>query len=102
MSYDDLLDHRAQSGLILSAHAWRRMSARGISPEAVHAALRYGRVVQQDGAEVFFLGRKEVRRWRGKVDLSAHQGLHVVIGRDGAVVTVYRNDTLQARAGGRR
>ncbi|MCB9764440.1 MAG: DUF4258 domain-containing protein [Alphaproteobacteria bacterium] len=100
MSQDDLLQHCQQTGLLLSKHAWRRMSGRGISAEAVQAALRYGRAVQQDGAEIYFIGRKEVQRLRPRVDLRAHQGVHVVVARDGMVVTVYRSETFRAR--GRR
>lgn len=72
-------------------HAERRMSQRNISPRAVEVVLDFGRSVLTRGAEVFGIGRKEVRRYRDVIDLSAYEGVMVVCGLDGQVLTTYRN-----------
>ena len=78
-----------------------RMATRHLSEHAVAATLVYGRIVQIRGAEVYALGRNEVRRYaREGVDLSAFEGIQVVCTREGTVMTAYRNRafrTLRSR-----
>ena len=78
-------------------HAWKRMSGRSVSPVAVEAVLRHGRVTYVRGAVIYALGRKEVRvqRLRGR-DLTAFEGLHVVCSPDGAMLTTYRNHDFRS------
>jgi hypothetical protein len=47
----------------LTKHAWERTNARGLSSEAIDAAIQYGRVVHIRGAAVHVIGKKEVRRF---------------------------------------
>lgn len=82
--------------LTLTHHARRRIDARGVSRRAVAAALDYGRELHARGAVLYVLGRREVRRMRrGGLDLSAHEGVHVVCSADGVVITAYRNHDLR-------
>ena len=86
MQFLEQLDRR------LTSHAWRRMCARGLSLEAVEAALGYGRVVHVRGADIHALGRKEVETSKHNgTDLSRFEGVQVVCVGDGTIVTVYRN-----------
>jgi hypothetical protein len=79
--------------LPLTAHAQLRMTGRRIPASAVSAALLYGREVRARGAEIFVIGRREVRRAeQAGVDLRDLEGLQVVCVRSGgAVLTCYRN-----------
>jgi hypothetical protein len=79
-------------GLRLTNHARDRMVGRRLSATAVSATLDYGRTLHIRGAEVHFLGRREVRKYyRLGVDLSHLEGLLVVCSNDGVILTVYRN-----------
>jgi hypothetical protein len=80
------------------------MSQRSISPDAVRAVLEHGRRQYQRGARIFFLGRKEVRAAAKRgLDLSAHEGLHVVCPPHcDTVQTAYRNHNPARRRHSRR
>ena len=80
----------------ITGHAEQRMNSRGIKPEAVDAALKYGRMSYVRSATVYAIGRKEVVQCRRYgVDLSAHEGVQVVCGAYGGVLTVYRNNDFR-------
>jgi hypothetical protein len=82
-------------GFQLSAHAWQRMCARGISPEAVRAALDFGRVARSYGVDVHALGRAECEAAGiSPRDLRRFEGTHVLVASDGTITTVYRNREL--------
>jgi hypothetical protein len=84
----------AQSGGAspVTRHAWARMSARRIHLGAVRAALLYGRVAHVRGARIYAVGRKEVARYRrAGIALDDYEGVQVVCGQDGAILTAYRN-----------
>ncbi len=82
--------------LPLSRHAEFRHATRGISRQAMAAVLDYGRVSHIRGAAVHAIGRREIAAMARKgVDLSEHDGLHVVCATDGTVITVYRNRDLR-------
>ena len=93
-------------GFKISRHAWERMSARGLSPRAINAALQYGRIVHTRGAEVYAIGHKEVQRFlKEDADLRKYAGVQVVCNQDGTVMTVYRNNDfrgLHTRGGKQR
>lgn len=77
----------------LSAHAWMRMTSRGISAETVAAALTHGRMVYARGARHYVIGKREIagEKQNGK-DLRQHEGIQVVALPDEPLVyTVYRN-----------
>lgn len=78
---------------VLTAHALSRMDDRHIPAQAVHAALRHGRVYHVRGAEVHVIGQKDVLRHRQHgIDLTAYEGVQIVCASDGrTVLTVYRN-----------
>jgi len=79
-------------GLRLTNHAKDRMVGRRLSTTAVSATLDYGRTLHLRGAEIHFLGRREVRKhYRLGVDLSHLEGLMVVCSNEGVILTVYRN-----------
>jgi hypothetical protein len=81
----------------LTKHAWERSNARGLSSEAIDAAIQYGRVVHVRGAAVHVIGKKEVRRFSEVgVDLEKYEGVQVVCSPDDeAVLTAYRNHDLR-------
>lgn len=97
---------RGQLGVRVSAHAADRMGARGLPAAAVAAAVEYGRVVHVRGAAIHAIGRKEVE-WhkRDGIELARYEGVQVVCGPGGAIITVYRNRDfrgLRATDGRRR
>lgn len=80
----------------LSVHAKKRMNARNLGIAAVKAALDFGRIVRTRGAVVYALGQKEVRRYSHIVkNLQRFEGVHVVCGADGTIITVYRNHSFK-------
>ena len=76
-------------------HAWRRISSRSISEEGIEAALAYGRYYLNQGRAVYRLDRRSIKKATQDGVSSSHlrpyEGIHVVIGREGEIVTVYRN-----------
>lgn len=75
----------------ITRHAQYRCRTRGISEEAVAAALDYGRHRHRSGADHYIIGWREVRYWAKRgVDISRHASVRVVC-VDGAVLTTYRN-----------
>lgn len=83
----------------LTAHACKRMSHRGISLEALSAAVYFGRVSSSYGqAEVFVIGRREVEQARSQgFNLSAYEGVQVVCSVTGRVLTAYRDRRIRKR-----
>lgn len=76
----------------VTRHAHRRMSQRGVSEQAIDAALAYGREVWTRGAVIYAIGKKEVRKYLAQgVDLRRFEGLQVVCVPDGTILTVYKN-----------
>lgn len=76
----------------LTGHAYRRMTARSLSYDAVTAALTFGRSVRTRSADIHVIGRKEVEPYRHQgIDLSSFEGIQLVWALDGTVITVYRN-----------
>ena len=85
-------------GVRLSDHARIRMAQRGLREEAVLAAIDYGRKIRNRGAWFHVIGRRDVARARRiGVDLSEHEGVHVLLGEDGSIITAYRNKNLDTR-----
>ena len=84
----DIADGRC----VLTKHAEERMATRGLRVNAINAALAFGRVVYVRGADIYAIGRKEIARYAEEgIDLSAYDGVQVVVTADGAILTVYRN-----------
>ena len=75
-------------------HAWRRISGRSISEEGIEAALVHGRRYWNQGREVYRLDRRSIRKAKQfGLQLDAFEGIHVVVGNNGEIITVYRNKT---------
>lgn len=84
--------YRIEGRFILTSHAEERMATRRLRPDAVDAALIYGRLVYVRGAEIYAIGRKEIARYREEgINLSAYDGVQVVVSANGIILTVYRN-----------
>lgn len=82
---------------VLTAHAAVRMKQRGISAQLIELVLTYGRQIEAKGVVFCVVGRKEVAHHAVLgLDLSAAQGIQVLVGPDGAVVTMYRNHDLRS------
>ena len=75
-----------------SDHAWSRISARRIRKDAIVAAMSYGRRYWNEGRIVYRLDRRSVKKAaKMGLKLQRYEGIHVVLGDDGRVVTAYRN-----------
>lgn len=79
------------TGAPLSRHACDRMNRRRLSGTGVDLVQQYGREVFARGAVFCFVGRKEVAAYADRADLTGVEGIHVLVSRDGMVITVYRN-----------
>jgi|GEM_PF-2761232 len=83
--------------LILTNHADKRLAQRGISKEAVEATLSYGRRLQQTGASLFFLGKKDIERAQVP-EFQKYEGTALIVAQDdGCLITSYRNKNCFAR-----
>jgi len=80
----------------MSEHASNRMMERGLSPNDVENALAFGREVHTRGVTIYVIGRKEVNQANAlSVNIAQSEGVHVVCGRDGSIITTYRNSNLR-------
>ena len=77
--------------MVLTNHVHERMQLRDISEEDVLATVEYGRTFYSRGAVFKVIGKKEISRYREETDLEHLEGVHVVMGHDGTVITTYRN-----------
>lgn len=76
----------------ITRHADERTRTRRIPSDAVPAAVLYGRCRRDRGAEIFTISWRDVRWWAEQgVDISRFEGVQVVCGHSGRVITVYRN-----------
>jgi hypothetical protein len=81
---------------LLTHHAHKRMAARRVSSETVTAVLAFGRSIHARGAEIHVIGRKEIAQYRLQgIDLTPFEGIQLVCGRDGTIITMYRNRDLR-------
>jgi hypothetical protein len=83
-----------ESGTFLTAHATRRMKQRAISQTALDAALRWGTPIEQNGATVFFLGRRHLPADLTPAEAARLEGTVVVVARNGTVITTFRSRRL--------
>lgn len=75
---------------LFTTHATQRMQQRAISHAALDAVLRWGARIEQNGATVFFLGRRHLPAELAPADAARLEGTVAVIARDGAVLTTFR------------
>jgi hypothetical protein len=86
-------DQKLDASFHLTEHARGRIRKRGLSEEAVALTIQFGRLVFARGAQIFAIGRREVRRVLEEqgVDLSWYEGVQVVCSLEGSILTTYRN-----------
>lgn len=76
----------------ITRHAEQRTRTRRIPPDAIPMALLYGHCRRDRGAEIYTIGWRDVRWWAEQgLDISRFEGIEVVCGNGGRVITVYRN-----------
>ena len=92
----DTATRRTPASFVLTDHARRRMSQRGIRQDDLREVLHLGRCRHTQGARFYFIGRKEVRRYaRQGLDLRRLENLQVIVSaRQDTVITAYRNPRL--------
>ena len=79
----------------VTQHAALRMQQRGIPSRVLNDVLAYGRRIHAKGMTYLVVGRKEVALYASRgLDLTPADGVQALVGKDGAVVTVYRNHDL--------
>mgnify|MGYP003390049929 CR=1 FL=1 len=83
------VDHKRP--LPLTRHAMVRMQQRRIPKDALDAGLAFGREFQMRDAVIFVIGQREIEKYADVVDLSALNGLHVICGCEGTVITTYKD-----------
>lgn len=81
----------------LTKHATERLPTRCIRGADVARTLEHGRSVHVRGAEIYVVGRREIKSVAEQgLDISDLHGLHVVCASDtGVVITAYRNRNLR-------
>ena len=81
----------------LTHHAILRTQQRGISQRDLTLALTHGMQVQQNGAAVFFLGRRHLPQGLSPAEADRLEGTTVVVARTGQVITTYRCQRVPRR-----
>ncbi|MFB2579489.1 hypothetical protein ACEYX6_10160 [Acinetobacter sp. c2-A9] len=73
-------------------HAYHRGQQRNIQAWMVAHAIRYGRRFYDKGAVYYRVGKREIQRF-GKIcpELKKMNGIHVVTGQNGKILTMFRN-----------
>lgn len=83
---------RATDVVSLTRHARKRGARRNVAPDAVEYVLEHGRMIQRTGVLFFFLGRRDIPSCDRCASWSSRlEGVIVIISREGAVITVYRD-----------
>jgi len=77
--------------MVFTNHANQRMRSREISEADVQLTIEYGRTFYARGAVHKVIGKKEIARYQDEADLEHLDGVTVVMGHDGTVITTYRN-----------
>jgi len=85
--------NRIRHLLPMTLHARTRQAQRGIPPDAVMAALDFGREIQAGGGDIFlYLGRNEIdRAARVGVTIGDHEGTTLVVLPDGTLKTLWKS-----------
>lgn len=84
----------------LTHHAIDRSRARHIPPTTIDAVLSYGRLKHDRGAEIYTVGWRDVAWWAERgIDLTPYEGVEVVCGNSGWVITVYRKRKRRTTGG---
>jgi len=83
--------------LRVSMHADERLNARGICATDLARTLEHGRSVHIRGADIYVVGRREIKdSGEHGVNIADLNGIHVVCASDtGIVITAYRNRNLR-------
>lgn len=93
----DISSARESGHINVTQHAVLRMQQRGIAADSLDQVLTYGRRIHAKGIMFRVVGRKEVARYASHgVDLKHVEGMHALVGTDGAIVTVYQSNDLHA------
>ena len=83
-------------GYHLTEHARVRMYERGVTHQALCAAVYFGRAASVRKVEILAIGRNEVRScWREGIDIAPYEGIQVVCCHNGIIMTVYRDKCLR-------
>lgn len=73
-------------------HARRRGARRNVAPDAVDYVLAHGRMIQRTGVMFYFLGWRDIPPCDRRASWASRlEGSIVLVGPDGAVITIYRN-----------
>lgn len=92
-----LISLREDPSVRLTHHAKRRKDQRGISGDAILAALAWGRKYQQpQGRIAYHLDSKSAMSSSlSKEEIVEYKNVAVVEGKDGAIITVYRSPKVR-------
>ncbi|MCX7991444.1 MAG: hypothetical protein N2999_05360 [Proteobacteria bacterium] len=84
---------------IFTDHSLKRFSARRINDELFNLAVIHGRKFYSNGAEIYFVGKKEVEKARKLgIDLRSAEGLNIIVqpyGDEKIVITGFKNPSLK-------
>ncbi len=86
--------------IIVTDHAASRLNARRINHVSIELVLNYGRQFYANGALVYFVGKKEVKKARALgTDISSLEGTHLIFHEhnNGSVtlLTGFKNHSLK-------
>ena len=89
LNFDDL-------ALGFSVHASKRAAQRGVSRQMVAHILKFGRKHYQNGSVYYSVGRKEIKKFEHLCSaLKNMNGLHLVMAKDGKIITVFKNQNFK-------
>ena len=82
----------------ITNHGKVRMDSRRIGEEAVEMAVAYGREIYCKGAIYYYIGKKEIARWKALYPkIVNYSGIAVIMNpSSNAVITCFRTQELSA------
>lgn len=85
------------NAVLLTKHARKRMSQRGVKEDAIKLALQFGRKIYSRRALFYVIGQKEITKHGEQYpELKILEGLQVVVDVESQkVLTVYRSHDLR-------
>jgi len=78
--------------VVPSGHFIDRAAQRNLSPTEIAFVLQHGRILYRTGIQFYFLGWRDIpKTLRQDPNIARLEGLTVLLGHDGTLVTAYKN-----------
>lgn len=89
---------QTEKALNITIHAHKRIAQRGINLAHIAHILKFGRKRYQNNVIYYSIGKKEISKYQALCSaLKEMNGMHLVTGINGRIITLFRNKNLKLR-----